>query len=253
MLKTEQLAHYLARYRQLPFHRHPELKQYTWQIAEWQQQRMQSIHGNLFQDHTYQQVSQFFLSHFYHFDTLQLLADQMQLIIQQKIKLDRWIPREILETLVQAIELALLTFRLDQHLAYLLLKQQLTVNDQNMMLVVEQSDQYKKRIKQLKLFRRLSIKLDKFAHSFVIRSAFKLAKGKMQQRGFSVIHVYLEQGFKVMRETAHAKQFFIQFSHQEQAFLEYLVNAKPQDLQVYYDPYLAQICQMTDTTPVSVV
>ncbi len=114
MLKTEQLAHYLKQYKQLQFHRSPKLKLLTWQVAQWQKQRMQNVHGNLFQNTSYQELADFFQSELYNFDALDELAGQLALMLKQKVKLDRWLPNEILESLVETMQLALLTIKLDQ-------------------------------------------------------------------------------------------------------------------------------------------
>ena len=73
MLKTEQLAHHLKQYKQLRFHQSPKLKSLTWQVAEWQRQRMQSVHGNLFQNVAYQELADFFQTELYNFDALDVL------------------------------------------------------------------------------------------------------------------------------------------------------------------------------------
>lgn len=243
MLKTEQLAHYLKQYKQLRLHRAPRLKALTWQIAEWQRQRMQKVHGNLFQDNSNHELADFFQSELYNFDALNELAGQLSLMLKQKVKLDRWLPNEILNALVEAMQLALLTIKLDQQLAIHLIRQERELNDENLIAISIEIDQKANRLHQLKLFQSVSQQLARHSQSLLLRTALKLAKSKLKQRGFAPMYNYLDYGFHVMRSNRHAKDFFQKYAQQEQCFLDYLVNAEATDLNVYYDAQSQQICR----------
>ena len=243
MLKTEQLAHYLKQYKQLRFHQSPKLKSLTWQVALWQKQRMQNVHGNLFQNVAYQELADFFQTELYNFDALDVLDGQLSLMLKQKVKLDRWLPNEILESLVEAMQLALLTIKLDQQLAIHLIRQKRELNDENLILISLEVNQKANRLRQLKLFQSVSHQLSRHAQSLLLRTSLKLAKSKLKERGFAPMYNYLDHGFHVMRSNRHAKDFFIHYAQQEQCFLDYLVNVKPTDLNVYYDAASQQICR----------
>ena len=243
MLKTEQLAHYLKQYKQLRFHQSPKLKSLTWQVALWQKQRMQNVHGNLFQNVAYQELADFFQTELYNFDALDVLAGQLSLMLKQKVKLDRWLPNEILNALVEAMQLALLTIKLDQQLAIHLIRQKRELNDENLIAISIEIDQKANRLRQLKLFQSVSHQLSRHAQSLLLRTSLKLAKSKLKERGFAPMYQYLDHGFRVMRSNRQAKDFFIHYAQQEQCFLDYLVNVKPTDLNLYYDAASQQICR----------
>lgn len=235
MLKTEQLHQYLNQYQTLELHQDPALKQITLQIMQWQKQRMQNVHVMLFHHDAYQNIVPFFFNHFYHFDALELLAGQLQQALDEKIKLERWLPKEVLDTILNGFHLALLTLKADSELAQLLIARQLDVTTPNLLMVLPEAEQNTVRLEQLALLQTVSIKLYKFAHSFLLRSALKLAQGKIEQRGFTAILEYTQHGMEAMRSNTQSLSFFKQLIHQEKCFLNYLNQAHPQHLDVYYD------------------
>lgn len=249
MLKTEQLARYLEQYKQLRIHHSAEVKTLTWQVATWQKQRMQQVHGNLFQSNTYTELADFFHSELYNFDALTELAEQLELMLAQKVKLDRWLPNEILNALVQSMQLALLTIKLDQQLAIQLIQKEQPLNHENLLHIALTCNQRPDRLRQLKLFQSVSQQLARHAQSLLLRTSLKLAKSKLKQRGFAPMYQYLDHGFQVMRSNPHAKQFFYHYAQQEHCFLDYMVNAQPSNLDVYYDQTSQQICRNAQTPP----
>ncbi len=236
MLKTEQLAQYLQQYEQLSFHKQPNLKIQTWSVANWQRQRLQQIHLNLFEQSQQQHIPQFFLDSLYDFDSLDTLAKQLQLALKQKIKLDRWLPAEIFDTLIQGFELSLLTLHLDQQIAQTLLAQNLDCQDTNIIQVFQHSDQHALRTEQLHRLEKFGLQLSKLAQSFLLRSTLRIAKPKIINRGFQALYLYIEQGLTALRSYKDSAQFFKQFKHQEQLVLDYLQHTPPQMLKIYYDP-----------------
>lgn len=235
MLKTEQLQQYLLQYQSLALHQDENLKSMTLLVMAWQKQRMQQLHSNIFTQSHHQLMNHFFFSHFYHFDALELLAQQLEHALAEKIKLDRWLPNEVLETILNGFKLALLTLEADIKLATLLLEKNLTANEVHILSILPEAEQFSLRLEQLDLLQKVSSKLFKFAHSFLLRSALKLAQPKIEQRGFLELHRYIEDGIKAMRSNKKSLSFFKQLVHQEKLFLDYLHAHHPTHLDVYYD------------------
>lgn len=235
MLKTEQLGLYLDQYRALPLHHNPELKKITLGIMDWQKQRMQNLHLNLFTATTYSTIQEFFFSHFYNFEALELLAQQLQQALKEKIKLDRWLPNELLDTILMGFHLALITLQTDSKLAELLIKNDLELSTENILAVLPDAEQNQIRVEQLDLLNDVSKKMLKFAHSFLFRSALRLAKPKIEQRGFSALNHYIEDGLKAMRSHKKSQIFFQHLVYQEKLFLDYLTIQQPRQLNIYYD------------------
>lgn len=235
MSQTQQLTKFLLQYQNLELHHNALLRQLTWQICAWQQQRMQHIHSQLCTPPHHHAAKRFFFSHLYNFDMLSQLAQQLSLAVQQKIKLERWLPSEVLATLQTALQLAMLTLELDQQLAQQLIKQQLSVSDTNILSIYPALQQTNARHEQIQLLEKLVLKLHKFAHSYLLRSALRLGRNKIQQRGFTFLYQYIDDGFQIMRLHRESKTFLLKLLHQEQHFIDYLVNAKPTTLQLYYE------------------
>lgn len=235
MLKTEQLGRYLAEYHDLSLHKNEQLKEMTLNIIEWQQHRMKKMYGNIFDAPPYMAIQTFFLNHFYSFSALELLAQQLKQALDEKIKLDRWLPNEILDTILNGFKLALITLESDSKLAEFLIKENLTVSTENLLYVLPQAEQTEIRQQQLTLLDDVSKKMLKFSHSFLFRSALRLAKPKIEQRGFSELNRYIEDGLKAMRSHKKSQNFFQQLIDQEKLFLDYLTIHSPRQLNIYYD------------------
>lgn len=235
MLKTEQLGQYLADYHALPLHNDQQLKAMTLKIIEWQQNRMKKMYRNIFDAMPYSIIQTFFLNHFYSFSALELLAQQLKQALDEKIKLDRWLPNEILDTILNGFKLALITLESDSQLAELLLQEHLDLNDENLLTVLPQAAQTEIRQQQLELLDEVSKKMLKFSHSFLFRSALRLAKPKIEQRGFSELNRYIEDGLKAMRSHKKSQHFFQHLIYQEKLFLDYLTIHHPSQLDIYYD------------------
>lgn len=241
MLKTEQLQQYLSQYKSLPLHQDASLKQVTLTVMDWQKYRIEKIHQNIFHLPQYQSINTFFFTHFYHLDALELLAQQLELALEQKIKLDRWLPKDVLDTISNGFQLALITLEADCKIAKTLLQKGLEPNTENILDTFLEVEQTTLRLHQLDLLQAVTAKLYKFAHSFLLRSALKIAYPKIEQRGFMALHGYVEDGIKAMRSNKKSLVFFRQLVRQEKMFLHYLNHHHLIHLDVYYDALKDQI------------
>lgn len=234
MLKTEQLAIYLKQYLALALHNDPSLKHMTLDVMTWQKQRLKGIHPNIFDQPQFAEMQNFFFNYFYDFNALELLAQQLQQALNERIKLDRWLPNDILDTLLNGFQLALITLESDSKIAQALLANNLKVETPNILTIFHKTQQTSIRQQQLVLLKGVTDKLLKFSQSFLVRSALRFARPKIEQRGFSRLNQYLDDSLKVMR--THKKQnFFALLTYQEKIFLEYLSHHQLLHLDVYYD------------------
>ena len=241
MLKTEHLFLLLKQYDDLALHHNEDLKQMTLLVINSQKQRMQQIHPNLFNLACYTNIKEFFFKNLYSFEKLELLAQQLRQALDEKIKLDRWLPNEVLDTILNGFKLALLTLETDSQLARLLIEKNLTVTTTNLLHIIPASQQQDLRQQQLDLLSDVSRKMHKFAHSFILRSAFKFAQPTIEQRGFGLINQYINDGLQAMRSHKKSSHFFKQLVHQEKLFLNYLNVQQVNHLDLHYDVKLDRI------------
>ena len=220
MLATAVLAQQLEHYHQLCFLQSAPLATQLEEVLVWQKQRMRHIHQPLFSQPQYQKISVFLLDHLYSHAKIIGLVEQLDKALKEKIKLDRFLSKSILDAAILSFNLAYLTLKLDQEIARYLLDQQLHTNSDNIHRAIIELNQRDSRLEQLNLLAKLSTALHQYSHHFLIQTAFKFAKTTAYRRQFNFVYDYLTVAFKAVRATPHAKRFFSAFIEQETAYLD---------------------------------
>lgn len=225
------LSKQLMRYQQLEFHHNATIADYLLQVQQWQHQRMQQIHHSLFSVSDNQAMVQFLLSRLYNLQDFELLAQQLAKALQEKIKLDRWLPASVLSTAELGFELAFFTIKLDQQIAIYCATHQLEVNDESVLAAMQHHHQLQPRKQQLQLLLKLGKAFHHYSRSFMIQTALKMAKSTAYRRGFDPLYHYLLDGFSAMRQMNSTKGFFEQFIQQEKALLKLVAEGHPNPVQ----------------------
>ena len=245
MLKTDYLRQYLKQYASLPLHQNETLKQNTQMMMAWQKSRLTQLYPDLFNQPEKDALKVFMFDYFYDLNTLEMLAKQLKKALDQKIKLDRWIPNEILDSALAGFELALTTLQTDSAIAQHLMSQQLEINDTNVLKGLAQINQNQIRIKQLDLLHDVTQNMHRFAQSLLLRSALKFARSKIEQRGFKPLHDYLQHTIQIMRTQPHTLDFFHSLVKRDKLFLNYLAVEQPTQLNIYYDANIDQFIKLS--------
>ncbi|XID74573.1 hypothetical protein ACF3NA_08590 [Alkanindiges sp. WGS2144] len=228
MLATTTLSRQLKHYKRLGFHGCPTLAATLINVQHWQKSRMQAVHQELFSLPDNQHISQFLLARLYHFNDLNLLAQQLDKALQEKIKLDRWLPDGVLTAAILSFRLAYMTLQLDEQLARHALEHQLDINDTTMQRAIHDLNQFKVRHQQLDLLEKFAHALHRYSRSLMIQSGFKLAKSTAYRRQFHELYDYLAQAFAAMRASNNPCHFFTTFIAQEKTVLEHIATYHPQ-------------------------
>lgn len=208
MLATARLTQQLEHYQQLGFHHNACLAMQLLAVQEGQRQRLQQQHHHFFEQPHYQPIICFLMEYFYCQQHIVELAQQLDKALQEKIKLDRFLSKNILEAALLSFELAYLTLKLDEAIAQYLLDQQLLPTPDHIQHAIIQLNQQYPRQQQLDLLASVSAALHQYSHNFLIQSAFKLAKSTAYRREFHFLYDYLAQAFKAIRATPHCQHFF---------------------------------------------
>jgi hypothetical protein len=223
------LSAQFTQYQQLAFHHDAELANQLNQLQQWQKDQMQQRHQVLFSTPSHQALAQFFLQHLYSLAQLTQLANQLQKVLDEKIKLERFLPDSISSALVSAFELACLTLTLDEQVALYLRQHQLPIESNAIEHSLQALQQYQPRLHQLALLQQLGATLQQTSRHFWMQSAFKLGKSTAYRREFHFLYDYLSNAFRAIRPSAPNNYFFRQLVQAEQRYLEGSLLPQPDD------------------------
>lgn len=214
------LSAQFTQYQQLAFHHDTALSGLLNQLQQWQKDQMQQRHQALFNTASHQALAEFFLQHLYSLEHLTQLAGQLQKVLDEKIKLERFLPDSISSALVSAFELACLTLTLDEQVALYLRQHQLPITTDAIEQSLQALQQYQPRLHQLALLEQLGATLQQTSRHFWIQSAFKLGKSTAYRREFHFLYDYLGTAFRAIRPSTPNNYFFRQLVQDEQHYLE---------------------------------
>lgn len=226
------MQHMINRYHALEFHQNPQLALRLTTIQNWQKKRMQHTHAALFAVPDHQLMTQYFLNRLYAGEDFGILAGQFERVVNAAKKFERLVPNSTIKTGCEAIELAVLAIELDQQLALLMpedfaYNQFGEIEDNVMINLYLQADQAAARYHQYDLLDKLGNNLDKYVRSFVVQSAFKMAKGAAERHHFDPLYQFLGEGFAAMKPLKSAEVFVGVFTRHEREIIDRIQNHTP--------------------------
>lgn len=222
------LSQQFEQFKQLAFHQQPQLAQQLVAVQHWQKNRMLQVHQPLFDQPHHQLIASFLTTRLYNFNDLVRLGDQLEKALQEKIKLERFLPSAVLDAAISAFRLAYLTLKLDEQLARYLLDQGMSsTDDAHIHQAMRALQQYNARLRQLVLLRQLSQALQHYGRSFFTQSAFRLARRTAYRREFNFLYDYLTDAFEAIRSTDRNNIFFDQFIAGERQVLLHIYQDHP--------------------------
>jgi hypothetical protein len=208
----------LARYHALQHHHDADLATRLAVVQTWQKQRMQDTHTTLFAQPQNTLMAAYFLNRLYGGPDFGILAAQFERVLQVTAKIEHLAPSATVRTGTLGIELAVMAIELDEQLA-LLLRDQLAhhgaLNDAIMLQAYHRADQQVSRLHQMDLLDELGHSLDKYVRSFMVQSAFKMAKGTAYRHQFAPVYDFTAEGFAAMKPLSSAADFIGVFTAAE--------------------------------------
>ncbi len=232
MSTVESLSHQLLRYKRLKFHHNRPLTNKIIKVQRWQIQRMKTMHAELFNQPGHRALAGFLLKRLYSLKDMRRLAHQLNKALTEHIKLEKFLPESVRATAELGLELAFITLYLDEQIAiYCLSHGDLELTEDILCTASLELDHFKMRQQQLMLLTRFGEALHAFGKSFLIQSAFKLAKRTAYNRGFSVLYDYLDEGFHAVKAAPSAQQFFAEFTAQEAILMQRVKDGYPNPFQ----------------------
>lgn len=94
------------------------------------------------------------------------------------------------------------------------------IDDEFVVALYHQANQNDARIHQLKLLDKLGFSLDKYVRSFIVQSAFKMAKGAAERHHFDPLYSFLGEGFAAMKPLKSAEVFIGVFTKHEREIID---------------------------------
>ncbi|MEC7121015.1 MAG: hypothetical protein VXW65_14100 [Pseudomonadota bacterium] len=218
MSAFDSLKSLLTRYRALEHHHNTLLAEQLNAVQVWQKNRMQTTHHDLFTQPNHLLMAEYFLNRLYGGAEFNILAGQFERVLEKTKKLEKIVPDSAISTGTLGIELAVLAIELDEQLATLLLGQQQHIvepDDARMLAAYQQANQAEQRIHQMALLNELGQGLDKYVRSFMIQTAFKMAKNTAYKHDFAPVYDFTAEGFAAMKPLTSAADFIAGFTAQE--------------------------------------
>ena len=209
------LQQHLNRFWALPHHEDAALNKKLHEVQSWQQARIKRTHSALFEQPKNQLMTDYFLTQLYGGDEFKVLAEQLGRILPKAKKLERLAKESSLEAGSMGIQASILAIELDLHLAQWLLEQELTVNEENMLLAYRTVDEADERRVQINNLKDVCYRTDKDLNSFMLKKAFAMAKGAAYRYNFQPLYDFIDSGFKAMKPLKSVSSFIEPFCARE--------------------------------------
>lgn len=228
MQKTQTIQQLYDQVNALPQLTQPSTVAALKQLETLQHIRLKQQYARLFSTPAGQHAFHLFCQHIYHHETIFLLNRQIEEALKQKIKFEKWLSQDLLNAISHSYQMAFDSLKLDLQLV----SQNTTlfaVAPEDIIQQYIQSRQIHARIAQLDDLVILLHQCERFANSFLMRSALRMAKSTLIRRGFTELYDFLNVSLKNFKGQHTAVQVMQQVIVQEkQHLLNQLENQEKQ-------------------------
>lgn len=197
-------------------------------VQRWQAERLAATFSDLAQDARFSRATQFFLQDLY---GEQDVAWRDRDVVRILPTMRRWLPATLLEVVVRALELDLLTHQLDLAMATALATAHRgapRVDVERYARAYVSSSSRDLRETQLRLLLAVGTDLDRLARKPVLGTLLKLARAPAKAAGLARMQEFLEAGFSACKDMGRdGDQFLAIIGRRESAALEKLFAGEP--------------------------
>lgn len=227
MSAFQQLQQDLNDFWQLPYHTNKPLATKLKQVQAWQRERLDATHFELFNEPNNQAMGAFLINQLYGGEKFNLMAKQLTRIVGKAEKLEKFIPKNAVETGVSGVTEAIRAIKLDLQLAQYLHEQKLEVNETNMITAYQVVNAQTERYQQMQDLKAMCYRTDKYLKSFMLQKAFALAKGTAYKYKYQPLYDFIAEGFAAMRPIKSIGAFIEPFCEKEIMIIDNVHTAKP--------------------------
>jgi len=229
--QAEQLRILLLEYHQFRHQEADEMLTSRKILSQWQCQRLQRTHHDLYHTEHFHDALVFLLEELYASTNFTQRDDDIDRIFPKIAKL---LPENILYTLSQLIELNLLTQKLDDQLARMLFKtmQVTTITEENYIEAYRRCNNQDQRLHQVQLTANIGNDLDVFVKSKLLYFTLKLTRTPAEMAGLGQLHQFLNKGFDAFHNMGGVDQLLDKIVEREICILQQIYQSQSRPLQL---------------------
>lgn len=198
-------------------------------LRAWQAERLAQTYADLLQDPRYCPATQFFLEDLYGPKDYALRDEGVGKVVRSMTKL---LPKEALEVLAMALELDVMSERLDLALAQEMrsrqrdLKAPLMISPTAYARAYRVCDNRAVRMQQIELIVTIGREVDRLTQKPMIETTLSLMRTPARLMGMGELQAFLERGFKAFRHMNGAEEFLAVIERRERRIAEQLFAAR---------------------------
>lgn len=234
MSDIQVLVEVLTAYKALPHHHSPTLKQMLSVVQNWQKQRIRRTNHALFSDDKTAPLANYLINRIYGDEDFEMIADQLLLAGQNALngsgKLQKLLPKNVLEAGISGVSSAILAVKLDLVLAQHLLHHHTPntpLDDTIMQTAYQQVNAKDARIAQIHDICHACVMSHRYFGSFILQNTFKLAKNTAYQNGYQPLYDFIGEGLTAMKPLKRIEDFTAPFVANELAMIEKIHTGNP--------------------------
>lgn len=203
-------------------------------LQSWQAKRLRASFSDFLADSRRRQAAEFFLSDLYgDFDVSRRDRDIERVLPLMR----RVLPERLLEAAADAIELSVLSHRLDLRMAQALDQVgERQITDQSYADAYRRAGLRRLRQHQIGLVVGLGHTLERAVSKPMIGHLLRLARGPAKAAGLGELQSFLERGFAAFRALGSARDFVEDIAHREQSVSDRLFAGHPAPFEVVPKP-----------------
>jgi len=197
------------------------------EVKQWQAERLALSFFDLTAKPRLAAASRFFLDDLYGAHDV---AWRDRDIARMLPTLRSWLPSSVLRTVADALELDLLSHRLDLELAESLtrdLEPGTALDQESYAAAYRDSSTRAERKRQLTMLLRVGGDLDRIVQQPLVYTMLKIARGPANVAGLGQLQSFLERGFAAFRKMGDATEFLVAIEARESEAMRRLFEGKP--------------------------
>ncbi|SFR46190.1 hypothetical protein SAMN04488073_1614 [Marinobacter gudaonensis] len=206
---------------------HPLLDQ-TFEVADWQAQRLKATHHDLYQHPGYHQGLEFLLTDLYAPAGMTRRDDNVDRIFPKMVK---WLPDNLLDTFAGLVELNLLTQQLDLELAEILERQNVpaaALTPARYGAAYRETRQPDQRERQIRLVAEVGQQLDRYVRNRTLGWLLSISRGPAEMADLTDLHSFLHRGYSAFRKMEDVHLLIDRLVSREQQVMRNLMAGHPE-------------------------
>ncbi|MDX1597267.1 MAG: hypothetical protein R3295_01265 [Marinobacter sp.] len=205
---------------------HPLLED-TFQVAEWQAERLKQTHQDLYRHPGYHTGLEFLLTDLYAPAHMTRRDDNIDRVFPKMVK---WLPNSLLNTFAGLVELNLVTQKLDLELTEQLAQQGVprdAITSDQYCAAFRASHSLTQRQHQIALVAEVGQQLDHYVRNRTLGWLLSMTRGPAEMADLSDLHSFLHRGYTAFRKMEDVDSLIERLVTRERQVLDNIFNEHP--------------------------